>query len=250
MSSSSTRRGAAHKALQAAHKAAPLLSTVAEPATTVSELQLAANRANAQLSCGPKTEQGKFKSSHNALKTGLTGRTILLPTDDVAAYQILVALIGEKFAPATDIEKHLVQSIADTEWRLLRIPTLESGLYALGRTELAAECVHESDPKIRATMLEALIFRTWQKDLRNLALQERRLRNQLKEDTAELRCLQQERLEKQTIAQKKQADTQPKTAPSEFGNGFEYSTLLMPAAPATPQTTQPPEIEQTLEAAA
>jgi hypothetical protein len=55
--------------------------------------QIDANRANAQLSTGPSSPEGKAKSSHNALKTGLTGRTILLPTDDVAAYQNLVSLI-------------------------------------------------------------------------------------------------------------------------------------------------------------
>ena len=80
MSNRAARRAAAHQA---------------------SEAQLAANRANAQFSSGPKTEQGKLVSSHNALKTGLTGRTIVLPTDDVAAYQTLVALINRKFNPPT-----------------------------------------------------------------------------------------------------------------------------------------------------
>jgi hypothetical protein len=190
----------------------------------ISEAQLAANRANAQSSTGPKSEQGKLVSSHNALKTGLTGRTIVLPTDDVAAYQTLVALINRKFTPANDIEQHLTQTIADTEWRLLRIPTLESGFYALGRHELAADCAHEPDPQLRAAMLEAHIFRTYQKDLRNLALQERRLRNQLKQDTTELRRLQQERLE--TAA----AEAEAKPNPASVPNGFEFSTPSTPSA--------------------
>ncbi len=50
----------------------------------ISETKLKANRENATHSTGPKTEEGKKISSHNALKTGLTGRTVLLPTDDVA----------------------------------------------------------------------------------------------------------------------------------------------------------------------
>ena len=101
------------------------------------------------------------------------------------------------------------ETIADTEWRLLRIPTLESGFYALGRHELAADCAHEPDPQLRATILEAHIFRTYQKDLRNLALQERRLRNQLKEDTAELRRLQQERLEQETASEPRASASAP-----------------------------------------
>jgi hypothetical protein len=55
--------------------------------TTTSERRLAANRANAQRSTGPRTKTGKAKSALNAVKTGLTGRTVLLPTADVAAYQ-------------------------------------------------------------------------------------------------------------------------------------------------------------------
>ena len=228
MSNRAARRAAAHQA---------------------SEAQLAANRANSQSSTGPKTEQGKLASSHNALKTGLTGRTIVLPTDDVAAYQSLVALINQKFAPANDIEQHLTQTIADTEWRLLRIPTLESGFYALGRHELAADCAHEPDPQLRATMLEAHIFRTYQKDLRNLALQERRLRNQLKQDTAELRRLQQERLE--TAAA--EAEAKPNPNPAAVPNGFEFSTLpthiASEPAPA-PETAQPDQINLKTEAIA
>lgn len=54
--------------------------TTATPKTTVSERRLAANRANTQLSTGPRTPEGKAKSSLNAVKTGLAGRTVLLST--------------------------------------------------------------------------------------------------------------------------------------------------------------------------
>ena len=251
MPNRAARRAAAHKTMEAARQAAaPVQSPVAEPVrpTVVSEAQLAANRANAQSSSGPKTEEGKLVSSHNALKTGLTGRTIVLPTDDVAAYQTLVALINKKFAPANDIEQHLTQTIADTEWRPLRIPTLESGLYALGRQELAADCAHEPDPQLRATMLEAHIFRTYQKDLRNLALQERRLRNQLRQDTAELRRLQQERIEQETATEPRASAGA--TAPVKPENGFEFSTSPAPSVPSPTVTTQPAEIHQEMEPAA
>ncbi len=55
--------------------------------TALSPARLAANRANAALSTGPSSETGRAVSSLNALKTGLTGRTLLLPGDDVEAYQ-------------------------------------------------------------------------------------------------------------------------------------------------------------------
>jgi hypothetical protein len=152
-------------------------------------IQVEANRANAQLSTGPSSPEGKLKSSHNALKHGLTGQTILLPTDDVEAYQSLVAHIHNKFKPATHEEKLLTQSIADTEWRLLRIPTLEAGIFALGRNELGAEFAGEPDLKVRKAMIEALVQKTYIKDLRNLALQETRLNKYLEKLTAQLELL-------------------------------------------------------------
>ena len=158
-----------------------------------SESQINANRANAQHSTGPSSPEGKLKSSHNALKTGLTGRTILLPSDDLGAYENFVEILKRKYQPTEAYEKHLVQNIVDTEWRLLRIPALESGYYALGRHELAAECAHEPNEQVRAAMLEALIDRTYKKDLRNLALQERRLRAQLAKFVEELTQIQEER---------------------------------------------------------
>jgi hypothetical protein len=155
--------------------------------------QLAANRANAQLSSGPTSSEGKAKVSHNALKTGLTGRTVLLPSDDVAAYQAQVARILQQFAPASDEEKRLTQSLADTLWRLERIPSLEAGIYAIGRRELAAQFSDEEDEAVRKAMIEAQIFLSYRRDLNNLSVQEARLRRQYEKDEAELQRLLAER---------------------------------------------------------
>jgi hypothetical protein len=155
--------------------------------------QLEANRANAQLSTGPTSSEGKAKVSHNALKTGLTGRTVLLPTDDVAAYQAHVERVFKQFAPEADEEKRLSQSLADTLWRLERIPSLEAGIYAIGRRELAAQFADEADETVRRAMIEAQILLTYRRDLNNLSIQEARLRRQYEKDEAELKRLIAER---------------------------------------------------------
>jgi hypothetical protein len=154
-----------------------------------SQSQIAANRQNAQLSTGPKTEIGKAKSSLNAVKTGLTGRTVLLPSDD-AAYEAHLARFFKEYAPANENEQALVQSIADTEWRLLRIPALEMGIYAVGRLELASNFQEVEDPQSRASLIEAKIFLTYQRQLNNLSIQESRLRRQREKDLAALQQLQ------------------------------------------------------------
>ena len=99
------------------------------------EAQINANRENSKFSHGPVTAEGKETCSKNALKHALTGCTVLLPTDDLAAYETLCAILDKKFAPETDAEKLLVESISETEWRLQRINVIHSGIFALGRLE-------------------------------------------------------------------------------------------------------------------
>jgi hypothetical protein len=158
--------------------------------------QIAANQKNGQLSTGPTSPDGKAKSSLNAVKTGLTGRTVLLPGDDAAAYEAHVANFFARHEPIADEERNLVQSLADTEWRLFRIPALEYGIYAVGRLEFAAEFPQE-DPAVRIHLIEAKIFLAYQRQLNNLSIQESRLRRQREKDTAALRNLQQLRKQQQ-----------------------------------------------------
>jgi hypothetical protein len=154
--------------------------------------QVSANQKNAQLSTGPTSPDGKAKSSLNAVKTGLTGRTVLLPGDDAAAYEAHVAGLFAHHQPVGDEERNLVQSLADTQWRLLRIPALEFGIYALGRLEFAAEFPVQ-DPESQKHLIEAKIFLAYQRQLNNLSIQESRLRRQREKDAASLRQLQENR---------------------------------------------------------
>ena len=164
---------------------------------SISEAQLNANRANAQSSCGPSSAEGKAKSSMNALKTGLTGQTVLLPTEDVTVYQAFLDSLFTQWAPATDEENRLTQTIADTEWRLARIAPLEAGIFAVGHLEQPDWFFAETDKQKREFLMNAKIQLLYEKPLKNLALQERRLRNQHKADSETLKQLQQERIEKQ-----------------------------------------------------
>ena len=139
---------------------------------------------------------GSFMSIQaQAVKTGLTGRTVLLPGDDAARYEAHIAQYIASHEPVGDGERNLVQSLADTEWRLQRIPGLEMGIYALGRLEFA-ELFSNDDESVRQHLIEAKIFLTYQRQLNNLSIQEGRLRRQREKDTATLRELQDQRRRK------------------------------------------------------
>ena len=53
----------------------------------ISQRKIDANRRNARKSTGPRTEEGKDQVKLNALKHGLTARTVVLPHEDEEAYQ-------------------------------------------------------------------------------------------------------------------------------------------------------------------
>ena len=86
-----------------------------------------------------------------------------------------------------------MQAIADTEWRLLRIPALEMAIYARGRSQFAEAFSHE-DLVARPGLIELQTFLAYEKQLRNLQLQEARLRRHREKDLAELRTTQQQRI--------------------------------------------------------
>jgi hypothetical protein len=161
--------------------------------------RLAANRANSLLSTGPRTENGKRKSSLNAVKTGLTGVTVLLPADDAAEYQRHIAAYQNELQPAGLEESELVQSLADISWRLRRIPALEMAIYARGSV-LYADQFEEEDPAVRRGLIELQTHLVYEKQLRNLQLQEARLVRRREKETAELRRLQEARKQREQQA--------------------------------------------------
>jgi len=87
-----------------------------------------ANRANALLSTGPRTDSGKQRSSLNALRHGLTAASAVLPSEDRAAYDTHCRGFFDEYQPATPTETQLTQELADTAWRINRIPPLEAAL--------------------------------------------------------------------------------------------------------------------------
>ncbi|MBV9227410.1 MAG: hypothetical protein JOY85_25520 [Acidobacteriaceae bacterium] len=188
--------------------------------TPTSERRLAANRANAQLSTGPTTPGGKAKASLNAVKTGLTGRTVLLPSEDAEAYETHLLQYLERFAPVGNRETELVQSLADAQWRLNRIPGLEFGLFALGRKRYAELFEEETDTQVRTALLDAHILMTEAKHFKNLHLQESRLRRQYGQDLKELKELQAQRQEAEA------QETKRKTVASIPANGFEFANSI------------------------
>jgi hypothetical protein len=212
MSSRSIRRALERKAKKQARKA-ERLAVAASPAalqtdpapqhsteppapasdfSPITPAQLAANRANALLSSGPRTSAGKARSSKNAVKTALTGRTVLLPTDDVDEYAAFVAGFEHDLAPVGQAESELVQSIVDCFWRLRRIRALEFALYAHGHEQFE-HAFDDRPAEDRSNMILLQTHMTYEMQFRNFNIQEARLDRKYARDIAELQRLQADR---------------------------------------------------------
>jgi len=91
--------------------------------SSVSAAKLKANRENAQLSTGPKTEAGKNHSRLNALKHGLLASTVLIAkgrTEESAQFAELLAALDQDLQPVGRLEEMMVEKIAVCWWRQKR----------------------------------------------------------------------------------------------------------------------------------
>jgi hypothetical protein len=204
------------------------------------EARLFADQDKAKSAVNAESAQGDLQPVvRDSTWKGLTGRTVLLPSDAVAEYERHLAAYSEEFAPVGLLETNLVQSIADTDWRLCRIPALESALFAKGRIEFA-ELFNEQDLAARPHLIDAHTFIAYEKQIRNLQLQETRLVRRREKEIAELRKMQHDRTERLMLAGPAHEQRIQKQQQEIPANGFVFSTppndhaIDLPQLPPTP----------------
>ncbi len=174
---------------------APVISQPVAPAedfAAISPAQLAANRANALSSTGPRTPAGLAKSSMNALKSALTGRTVLLPNEDIEEYKNFLAGFQDDLKPVGPLESELVQVVVDSFWRSRRIQALEYTLYAHGHSQFEHAFDHLPEDQ-RYNMILLQTHMTYEKQFRNWQIQEARIDRKRVHAMAELQRLQSKR---------------------------------------------------------
>ena len=198
-----------------------------------SEKQLEANRRNAMRSTGPKTDEGKARSSRNNLRHGLTGQITVLPFEDREAHDAFVNRLIEDLNPETPMEEQLAHSIAEDSWRLNRVCALESNIFALGREQ-------EHNP-VRIALADAQTFLDHANKFQLLSVYGQRINRNMQRNLQQLRDLQAERREQREAALEEaklltqlnlinglpcqsEQDEQPGAPTHPIRNGFVFST--------------------------
>src|SRR5438874_9512950 len=101
--------------------------------TPLSPAQLAARRANALKSTGPKdTSRTKF----NGLTHGMRARTLVLPGEDPARYERRLAALLQRHDPQDDASRFEVEWAAKAAWKMERGEAVEAAL--------AAQAIHDA----------------------------------------------------------------------------------------------------------
>jgi hypothetical protein len=134
-----------------------------------SPAQIAANRANAQKSTGPRSVEGKSASRFNALKHGIDAASIVIPGEDPADYDALVAHYLHEYRPQSASESFHVDTMLRADWQKRRLETVEADLFRTIITEspdnsLAAVLLAESPAAkllLRIQRQIAAFERTW-----------------------------------------------------------------------------------------
>jgi hypothetical protein len=111
-------------------------------AYNASDAQLAANRANAQLSTGPVTDQGKAIASQNNFRHGLSVASDadefrVLVTENQAAYDQHLADFRAEWKPETATEHDLVNRMVTHQWLRVRALTLQDKFFDTATGELS-----------------------------------------------------------------------------------------------------------------
>jgi hypothetical protein len=93
---------------------------------STSPARLAANAANAQHSTGPRTPEGKSRSSQNASKHGLTAREVVIAPGEQEQFDNLLADLEADVKPQGAIQQIFFNELAADAWNLRRVRLLEA----------------------------------------------------------------------------------------------------------------------------
>ena len=96
----------------------------------VTPRMLAANRANAKKSTGPRTREGKLRSRYNGVTHGLSISGEFLPPDEVEGFRANLREYWDSLRPASAVESSLTLRLCLARWRAERALQAEDNVLA------------------------------------------------------------------------------------------------------------------------
>jgi len=158
-----------------------------------SQLQQEASRINGAKSHGALSPETQAICSKNSLKHGLTAKTLSLTEEEREDYTNLVNITFNHYRPISSMEKHVIQSVADLEWKIVKADIYEAGILANGHMSNREDLKDVEPPEHRFLLIEGLIYQTYAKVLQNLTLQRSRIQRDLERRIKQFEAMRAER---------------------------------------------------------
>ena len=95
--------------------------------------QLEANRRNAKLSTGPRSEGGKAIASQNAIRHGVLSGRLLLEEESKSEFEALFEGLCNSLKPVGALERSLTEKIVINLWRQQRLRRAENATISVSR---------------------------------------------------------------------------------------------------------------------
>jgi hypothetical protein len=120
----------------------------------------------------------------------MDARTVLLTPEEAIHYELHLRRLSDELRPFGHRENELVQSLAEAQWLLARIPSLEMEIYTVGRIQSAGQS-QNCEPREADALIDVRTYFAHQRQLNKLNMEEARLRRQYEKYTKELKQIQQ-----------------------------------------------------------
>ena len=86
--------------------------------------------ARSNASTGPRSAEGKTRSSMNALKSGIYSKSLTIPGEDPAKLTTLTEEYFQRYQPALPEQRDLVDILVRSTWTLRRLAVAEAQVYS------------------------------------------------------------------------------------------------------------------------
>jgi len=93
-----------------------------------SDRRIAANRANATRSTGPRTLGGKERAKMNAVTHGLTAQASVLPGEDPGELQDMARSLMRQLRPRGVVQRMMAERVVSLAWKLRRVARAEEAV--------------------------------------------------------------------------------------------------------------------------
>ena len=149
---------------------------------------------------GPRTAEGRRRSSLNACKTLITSKVHLRSPEEQPAYDAHMAAYREALAPVGILETELVAEISKMKWRQKRASSTEDSIFSQGHLDHAHN-MNTGDAAVDSCLAEGKVWKEHSHSLMLISLYETRLRRSVEKDIAALEAMQAKRKEAYVQAQ-------------------------------------------------